>query len=203
MKKLLAILITAVLLLTLGACDKKEEAPTLDPSTVTEVAETFWEAYYLRDYATRFSLYCYDARGQWEAQAIEDNGSAEGFFAQAQKQADEKGIDVTVDSFDSYYAAYHQFFLDDVREQYGENTVTVTATDSVKMSEDLLPEFCANIINAVDEQFVDVEAVNAISEAYTVTVHIVIDGEIKDYSEHFLVQVVNYNGQWLVGSHSA
>lgn len=203
MRRLLALLTAVGMLLSLCACSKKAEDHTPDPTEATKLAETFIKAYYLRDYATRFSLCFYDARGQWEDAAIQDAGSAEAFFALAQKQADEKGIDATVDSFDSYYAAYHRFILEDVRETYGEYTVTTTATDSVKMTEERLSQFRNNLLSGAAKDYMDADALNAVTEAYTVTVHITIDGEKKDYDENYLVHLVRHNGQWLVADHSA
>ena len=207
MKKLLALLLAMVMLLALSACgNKAEEQPSPTdgtPDEVLSVAETFLEAYYLRDYATKFSMYLYDARKQWEDAAIKNLGSAEEFFATAQKQAEEKGIDVTVDSFDSYYAAYHRFILADCESIYGAYTVTTTATASVKMSADLLPQFRDNLLAGPSKDYMDAAVLNSINEVYTVTVNIVIDGEKKDYNENYLVYVVRYNNQWLVADHSA
>lgn len=205
MKKLLALLLAAVMLLALSACGKKAEEPSPTdgtPDEVLSVAETFLRAYYLRDYATKFSMYLYDARKQWEDEAIKSLGSAENFFATAQKQANEKGIEATVDSFDSYYAAYHRFILADCEEQYGEYTVATTATASVKMSAELLPQFRENLLAGPSKDYMDADVLNSINEVYTVTVNIVIDGEKKDYNENYLVYVVRYNNQWLVADHS-
>ena len=205
MKKLLALLTAILLLMTLCSCGEKEkqEDAAIDPTDVTRLAETFIEAYYLRDYATQFSLCLYDARGQWESKVIQENGSAEAFFATAQKQAEEKGIDAHVDSFDSYYAAYHQFILDDCRNLYGEYTLTTTAIDNVKMEADLLPQFRNNLLVGPSKEYMDEDVLNAITEVYTVTVNIVIDGEKKDYNEKYLVYVVNYQNQWLVADYAA
>ena len=202
-KKLTALLAAVILLLTLGGCGKKaENPPAIDPTEATRLAEAFVKAYYLRDYAARFPLCFYDAPARWEDAAIRDAGSAEEFFRLAQRQADEKGIEVTVDSFDSYYAAYRQFILDDVQEIYGDYTLTATATDSVKMSEDLLPQFRTNLLTGPAKEYIDADALNAVTEVYTVTVHIHIDGEKKEYDENYVVYVVNHNGQWLVADHS-
>ena len=202
-KKLTALLAAVVLLLTLGGCGKKaENPPAIDPTEATRLAETFVKAYYLRDYAARFPLCFYDARARWEDAAIRDAGSAEEFFQLAQRQADEKGIEVTVDSFDSYYSAYRQFILEDVQEIYGDYTLTTTATDSVKMGEDQLSQFRHNLLTGPAKEYIDADALNAVTEVYTVTVHIHIEGEKKNYDENYVVYVVNHNGQWLVADHS-
>ena len=206
MKKLLALLMAAVMLVTLcsGGNETEDDALTpIDPTEATRLVEAFIEAYYLRDYATQFSLCFYDARGQWEDKVIADNGTAEAFFAIAQRQADEKGIEVVVDSFDSYYAAYHRFILEDCRSIYGEYTLTVTTTANVKMAADLLPEFRSNLLSGPAKDYMDAAALEAIDEVYTVTVNLVIDGEKKDHSEHYLVYAVNHQGQWLVADYSA
>lgn len=193
---LILILLTAV---GLCACGKE---PARDPYDYEETAERFIEAYYLRDYATRFSLTFYDARRQWEDNAIKDTGSEEAFFATVQQQADEKGIDVTVDSFDSYYAAYHQFVLQDCQKMYGNYTVTTRATDSKKLEGETLDEFRRAQLGAIDANYVDADAFNAVTEAYTVTVNIRIDGDKNTYDENYLVHLVQHDGRWLVVSHS-
>lgn len=213
MKKLLAMLLAAAMLLTLCACGDKaadkdtnpsETAPsTLEaPATADEVATTFLRAYYFRDYITRFSLTFYDARRQWEDNAIQREGSAEAFFALTQQQAAEKGITVEIRSFDDYYKRFHQFSLDDTYNVYGENEVSVTVTESKKMTADELNEFRDKQLGALDEKYVDEDAYYAVTEAYVMTVKIVIDGTKKDYSESYRVYLVNHNGQWLVADHS-
>lgn len=211
MKRMLAMLTAAVLLLTLSACGKQAEDPTPDtsgsvasPDDATAVALTFVRALRTRDNLTRYSLLLYDARGAWEDSVVEAHGSAEAFFAEAKRQAEEKGIDVKTDinSFESYYAAYHQFILEDYRQIYGEYTVSTTVVESVKMTEERLAEFCDNLLNSLNSDLFDKEVLAAITEAYTITVNFSIDGEIKDSSEDYPVSVVYYNDQWLVASYS-
>ena len=93
MKRLLAVCVIAVTLLSLCACGKDggedtatttttttPSRPLEAPANVEEVATTFIRAYYLRDYATRFSMMFYDARQQWEDNAIKQEGSEEAFW---------------------------------------------------------------------------------------------------------------------------
>ena len=199
--RLLALLMALAMLLTLGGCDKPTEENA--PEQVTQTAEAFIKAYYLRDYVTQFSLCFHDARKQWEDKAINDLGSAQNFFALAQKQADEKGIKVTVDSFDTYYAAYHQFLLADVETTYGEHTLTVTATGCTKMEADQLAQFRNELLAGPAKEYMSTNALKAITEAYTVAVNIAIDGEKKDYNETYFVYMVNHKGKWLVADHSS
>ena len=206
MKKLLALLLAAVLVLTLGACGKpaeEEQKPLPSPADANTVAEAFIRAFRTRDFITRFSLYLYDARAAWEADTIAAHGSAEAFFAEAEKQAKEKGIDVTVDSFDSYYSAYYRYIQEDYQEIYGEHTITVTATGSVKMTDDLLPEFRTTLLEGPNGKKFDKAVLDSITEVYTITVNCTVQGEKKDFSEDYLVYVVNHDGRWLVANYSA
>jgi len=189
------------LLTAVGLCACGEQ-PVTDPYGYEGVAERFIEAYYMRDYATRFSLTFYNARGQWEDNAVANTGSEEEFFATAQQQAEDKGIDVTIDSFDSYYAAYYRFILQDCQELYGDYTVTTTATASEKLEGEALDEYREAQLGAIDANYIDADAFYAVTEAYTVTVNIHVDGEKKDYNENYLVNVVLHDGHWLVVSHS-
>lgn len=203
MKRITALLLAVAMLLTLGACGKKdEEKPAANPTEVSTLAENFIKAYYLRDYVTQFSMYLYDARKQWEDKAIEDVGSAKKFFELAQKQADDKGIDVTVTSFDSYYEAYRQFILEDCRNLYGEYKLTTTATGVTKLTEEELPHFRNELLIGPSKEYMDEKTLNAIDEVYIVIVNISVDGEKRDYNENYRVYVVNHNGKWLVADHS-
>ena len=218
MKRLLAVCVIAVTLLSLCACGKGKDdgkgtttttittttqsRPMEAPTNVEEVATTFVRAYYLRDYATRFSMMFYDARKQWEDNAIKQEGSEEAFCATVQQQANDKGIDVDIHSFDDYYAHYHQFILNDISNMYGEYQVVTTVSESKRMAGDELNQFRDKQLGALDPKYVDAEAFHAVTEAYTVTVNIVIDGTKKDYNEFYNVYLVLHNGQWLVVEHT-
>ena len=193
---------TAVLLCGLCACggDSDDDSAAAAPE---EVAEEFIEAYWLRDYLTQFEMLSYDGRAQWEAEVIEDLGSKEAFFTVAQQQADEKGIEVTVDSFDAYFAAYRQYILESSYELYGDYTLTTTATQTVKMTEDLLPQFRENLLSGPSADYMDAEMLVADTEVYTISVNIIIDGTKQDYNEVYLVYVIRHAGQWLVADYSA
>lgn len=212
MKRLLAVCVIAVMLLSLCACGKDggedttttttPSRPLEAPANVEEVATTFIRAYYLRDYATRFSMMFYDARQQWEDNAIKQEGSEEAFLAIVQQQAESKGIDVDIQSFDDYYAHYHQFSLDDTYNMYGEYEVITTVTESTRMDGEELNQFRDKQLSAIDPKYIDADAFHAVTEAYTVTVHIVINGSKKNYSESYNVYLVLHDGQWLVVAHT-
>ena len=205
MKKLMALLLGVWMLLTLCSCGK--DAPTNTPSTVpddvAQTAEAFIKAYYMRDYLTQFSLCFHDARRQWEDKAIQDLGSEQNFLALAQKQANEKGIDVKVDSFETYYTSYREFMIADVAQTYGEYTLTVTSTGCTKMDDGKLKEFCNGLLSGAAKDYLHAGDLRAITDAYTVSVNIVIDGEKKSYNETYFVYLVNHQGNWLVADHTS
>ncbi len=212
MKRLFTVLLAAIMLLSLCACKKPADnspdttptttGPMEAPASASDVATTFIRAYYLRDYATRFSLTFYDSRQQWEDNAIKAEGSAENFFDKVQQQADDKGIEATIDSFDSYYYYYHKFILTDVLDMYGKYTLTIQAIESKRMDDEELNTFRDKLLDAIDAKYIDAEAFHAVTEAYELKVNIRIDGEKQTYNENYLVQVVNHNGEWQVASHS-
>lgn len=200
-KKWICLILALAMVCGLCACGE-EDTPVTPSTNYEQVAERFIEAYYLRDYATRFSLTFYEARRHWEDGAIADNGSAEAFFAEAQKQAQEKGVEVTVDSFDSYYTAYHQFILQDCQDIYGDHTVTVKATESKKLESDLLAELVNTQLEAIDADYIDEDALRAVTDAYMVSVTLTIDGEKKEHTADYSVYVVWHNNNWWVLTHS-
>lgn len=198
-KKWISLLLALVMVCGLCACGQDDTPPT----NYEQVAEEYIEAYYLRDYAKRFSLTFYEARRHWEDNTIAENGSAEAFFAEAQKQAEAKGIDVTVDSFDSYYAAYHQFILKDCADIYGEGyEMTVKATESTKLAGDPLTELVETQLGAIDKDYIDEVALRAVTDAYMVSVQLEIDGEKKAHSASYTVYLVCHNKSWWVLTHS-
>lgn len=209
MRKTLALLTAAVLLLALCACGQQTNNPdtsgaVVPPADANTVAETFVRALRTRDNLTCYSLLLYDARGAWEADAINAHGSEQAFFDEVKRQAKEKGIKLTsdIDSFESYYAAYHQFILEDYRQAYGEHTFSTKVVESVKMTEDEVAKFRENLLNSLNKDRFDEDVLAAITEVYTVTVNFSVDGEIKDFSENYPTSVVYYNDQWLIASYS-
>lgn len=210
-KKILAGVMAVLLLVGLTACGKDNSKGQTPTTTNTPIpigdkeiyAEQFITAYMMRDHATRYAMYCYDARGRWEDTVTNQNGgSPEAFFAEAQKQANEKGLNYTIDTFDSYLSAYHQFILTDYINIYGTYAISATATKCEKQDAETVAKTIDGVLQAVDEAYLDVDAVKAITEAYTITVEWKVDGELKDLTEHMLVQVVLYKGEWRVASHS-
>ena len=197
--RLLSLMLVMLLVGGLCACGEEPDSAPLDHEAT---AERFIEAYYLRDMATRFSLTFYNARQKWEDETIAYQGSEEEFFAEAQKQADEKGIEADIHSFDDYFAAYYKFIQQDCQATYGDYTVTTEVTESTKMDADTFATFCDSLLGAIDEKYIDGDALRAVTEAYTLNVHIQIDGTLKDYSESYLVHMVLHEGKWLVASHS-
>lgn len=208
-KRIWALLTAAVLLLALGACGRQKKDPdtagtVASPGDANTVAETFVRALRTRDNLTCYSLLLYDARSAWEESAVKNHGSEQAFFDEVKRQAEEKGIELTsdIDSFESYYAAYHQFILEDYRQIYGEHTFSTKVVESVKLTEDEVATFRENLLNSLSKSLFDEEVLAQITEVYTVTVNFSVDGELKDFSEDYPTSVVYYNGQWLIASYS-
>ena len=202
-KKWMCLLLALVMVCGLCACGK-EDAPVTPSDDYTQVAEEFLEAYYLRDYVKQYSMTFFDARQRREDALIQQEGSAEAFFAYAQKQAkDEHNLDVSIQSFDDYFNAYHQFYLESAKDVYGAYTMEVKTTAVKKLEGSILATFIDKQLEALDEKYVDVNAYRAITDAYLLTVNIAIDGEKKDYNENYLVYVVYHNSRWWVAEHSA
>lgn len=205
MKKWLAAVSAAVLLLTLSACGKKEEGPDLinAPETVDELATTFIRAYYLKDMLTSHPLYLHDARQRWEDQILKDHKTEEAFCDVVQKQADEKGMSVEIHSFDDYLREFHQRMLVQLEEKHGKYTVSADVTACTQMNEEQLASFCASLSGGTFAEYTTEEQIAKITEGYTLTVDFRIDGEIKDYEQPYTVHAVLCDGQWKVASHSA
>ena len=207
-KKRLPWILAAIALLTVVAIivgvvyftepPKKQYAP----NTPEGVSEAFIKAYYTRDYVTRFSMTYHNTRQQWEDNAVKNTGSQEQFFAISQQQADERGIEADIHSFDDYYACYYAFIQEDMQAMYGDYTLTTQATESKKLSEDELAKKKADLLAAVDAKYVDAAGLDSVTEGYTITVKIRIEGTLKTYSESYLVHVILYDGQWVVIDHS-
>ena len=198
----LAALLVLAMVCGLCACGS-DDAPVTPSGDYEQVAEEFLEAYYLRDYVKQYSLMFFNARQQREDNLIKQEGSAEAFFAFAQKQAkDEHDLDVNIQSFDDYFNAYHQFYLASAKDVYGTYTMEVKTTAAKKLEGSILTEFINKQLGAIDEKYVDEAAYRAITDAYLLTVNITIDGEKKDYNENYLVYMVYHNNQWWVAEHS-
>lgn len=205
-KKWICFILAAVLACSLCACgdkgDDQQKVP-YDPTNHEQVAMAFTEALYLRDYATQFSLTYYNARLQREDMYIKDHGSVEAFCEYVQKQAQEKGLDVTINSFDDYYAAYHQVYKNSSYDIYGEYTMTTTIAKSEKLEGDALKKYYDDQIGHMDARYLDGDTLRGLTNAYRVTVRLHVDGEKKDYNENCLIHLVFHEGRWQIVSHSS
>lgn len=200
MIKRITIWMLVMVMLAAVGCSKKEE--TAHPAEAQKVAEQLIEAYVARDYATRFDLYCYDARSQWEDEKLRAGkfDSEEAFCADAQQGTIEQGLDYTIENFDDWLYVNHQMDLYFKKETYGDYTLTVTTVGCTKKDEQTTKQIREDLL-AFNGEYADAKIINTITEAYTVRVHAVIDGDIKDWEETYDVHVVRCDDRWLVASH--
>lgn len=172
------------------------------PNTPEGVSETFIKAYYTRDYVTRFSLTYHNTRQQWEDNAVKNTGSQEQFFAISQQQADERGIEAEIHSFDDYYACYYRFIQEDMKAMFGNYTLTTEVIESTPMDTEELVRKKADLLGAVDTKYVDKAGLDTVTEGYTVNIRLTVKGTLKTHTESYLVHVILYDGRWAVISHS-
>ena len=214
MKKLLALLLAATMLLTLCACgnknDQKDEGDTTPaygdppPEDIAAAAEAFIIAYCTQDRLAMFDMYCYDALQQWKDKAVTESGKTEAeICAEAQAQADENGFtfDYPIDTLDKYLQAYHEIDLQYKDEAYGAYTIKVEVLGSVEMTAERVAEYRGIILGAGGD-YADVDAVNAITTIHEVTVRLLIEGEKKTKDETYSVYIANFKGEWHVAGHT-
>lgn len=222
MKKVLALLLVTIALLGLCACgndadgDKQPTATNPPPSTtvtygppppedVGAVAEAFISAYCQHDRLTYFPMYCYDHRGAELAKIIANGQTEAEFCAEAKRQLEAKeelDLDMPINSFDDFLAAKYEADKIYKKDAYGAYTVTVKALGSEPLDATTLNDTRSALMARWDEKCFDVDAMNAITDGHIVTVEIFIDGEKKDWLEHYRVLIVPYKGEWRVLSHS-
>ena len=222
MKRILAILLAAVMLLGLCACgkDSQSQQPTSTNSTppsttvtygppppedVGAVAEKFIFAYRQEDRLTYFPMYCYDHRGAELAKILANGQTEEEFCAEAKRQLEEKedlNLDMPINNFDDFLAAKYEADKIYKKDAYGAYSVTTKALGSQPLDATTLDDTRSALMARWDEKCFDVDAMNAISDGHIVTVEIFIDGEKKDLHEKYRVLVVPYKGEWRILSHS-
>lgn len=221
MKKILAMLLAATLLLGLCSCgkekdDAKQPTNSTPPSTtvtygppppedVGAVAEKFIFAYRQEDRLTYFPMYCYDHRGAELAKIIANGQTEAEFCAEAKRQLEEKedlDLDMPINSFDDFLAAKYEADKIYKKDAYGTYTVTTKALGSQPLDATTLDDTRSALMARWDEKCFDVDAMNAITDGHVVTVEIFIDGEKKDLHEKYRVLVVPYKGEWRILSHS-
>ena len=214
MKRFLAILLAATLLLTLCACknkDKEKDAPTITtttarfeaPDNVEDLATQFIRAYYLKDLTTQHNLLLHDARQEWEERQLKDHQTEEAFCAVVQQQADEQGLDVNIRSFDDYLREFHKRCLEQMPTVYGEHTLSITVTSSVKLNSEELADLVDDLSGGFFRPYIEDEQLEKITEGYVVTVDYSVDGELKDFHQAHTVKAVKCDGQWRVGTYTS
>lgn len=209
MKKLLALLLAAMMLLSLAACgnnakkeNKTEKAPSETPKKVEDLAVKFMRAYYLEDALTYYPLYFHDARQEWEDRILKDHKTEKAFCEVVQQQAENKGMSVNIQSFDDYLAEYHKLVPQWLEEKHGKYTLSVKVASSVKMTDEALKTTCDNLTGGFLYKYVDDQKVKKITEGYQLAVVVRIDGKIQDFEQSYDVSMVLCDGQWLVATHT-
>lgn len=212
MKRFLAILLAATLLLTLCACKSKDKdagnttttARSEAPDNVEDLAIQFIRAYQLNDLLTQHSLLLHDARQEWEERQLKDHQTEEAFCTVVQQQADAKGLDVNIQSFDDYLRESHNHFLkQEMPQAYGDHTVSVTIISSVKMNDKELADCINRLSSGFFSPYIEESLLGKITEGYTVAVDYRVDGELKDYHQTHTVYAVKCDGTWKVGSYTS
>ena len=215
MKRFLTILLAATLLLTLCACESKEKDKENDPSITTttarfeapdnveDLATQFIRAYYLKDLTTQHNLLLHDARQEWEERQLKDHQTEEAFCSVVQQQANEQGLDVNIRSFDDYLREFHKRCLEQMPTVYGEYTLSITVTGSVKMNDEELADFVGELSGGFFSPYIEEAQLANITEGYVVTVDYSVDGELKDYHQAHTVKAVKCDGQWRVGTYTS
>lgn len=203
-KRLVALVLATTILLTLGACKKKQPdaiSIPVEPGTAEEAAVNFVKAFYAKDYLTLFSLYIHDERQQWIDTRLKGQTEEE-FLAEAQRQADEKGMDVTIQTLDDYFTEFHKRFDVEAKEQYGAYTITADVTATTKLDEAALSKLIGEVNGGFSGTYVNEELLGKITEGHHVTVDYRITGEKKEYHQPYEVYVVLCDGKWLVANHT-
>ena len=203
---IIAIAVIAVAAVVVGILyfmpPKKEAEPAAEPSDCEQTAQRFIEAYLTKDRLTQFDLFFYDARTQWEDNILKDHKTEEAFCDVVQQQADEQGIQVTINNFGDYLQEFHRQWKVDAQEVYGDYTVKVTATAVEAYSEEKSTQYVASAVGAQgSEYFADVSP-DTVKQIYAVKVNGVIEGSLKTHNENYTVFLINYEGQWRVIGHT-
>lgn len=202
-KRLLALLLATILLLSLCACKKKQPEPVREaPESAEEMAVRFIRAYYLKDYHTQFSLCIYDARQHWIDHRLAGQ-TIEEFCQEAQRQADEKGMSVNIQTLDDYFTEFYNVGLVQLEEMYGEHTISAEVTSSTKMDEAALTDLLGDVSSGFFGDYVEQERLDKVTEGYKVIVDFHIDGEKRQYNQSYDVSAVLCDGQWLVAGHTS
>lgn len=213
MKRFLAVLLTVTFLMTLCACKNKDKDATSNttttarfeaPGNVEDLAIQFIRAYHLNDLTTQHNLLLHDARREWEERQLKDHKTEEAFCTVVQQQADERGLDVTIRSFDDYLRESHNHFLkQEMPQAYGAYTVSATISSSVKMNEKELADCINRLSSGFFAPYIEESQFEKITEGYTVVVDFRIDGELKDYHQPHTIKAVKCDGQWRVGTYTS
>ena len=212
MKRFLAILLAATLLLTLCACQKDEDGDGNQTTTTArfdapqkaeDLAVQFVLAYNLKNLLTQHDLLLHDARQEWEERQLKDHQTEEAFCAVVQQQADEKGLDVDIQSFDDYLREFHNLYLKELPTVYGEYTLSATVSGSTKMSKEELDAFIDDLSGGFYSDYIDDAQLKKITAGYTVVVDYSVNGELKDYHLAHTIKVVKCDGKWKVGSYTS
>lgn len=200
MKKVLALLLAAVMLLSFTACGDNDSKKDKDNNkggnqTVANDAEAIAEAAILatqmEDYRAMIDLCFFDYAGHLKKGALEEFDSESEFFEMMGTQ-----YDTTIKSWDDVFTAVYNAAKKSCAEYYGKDYKTSTKViRSRDLTKDKLAELTAEWATEYGG-FYDAAKLAAVTEAKEITVKATIKGSEGEDSVNFIAIVIKYDGQW-------
>lgn len=196
MKKLFALLLAVAMLLTLTACGDKDKGDKGVANNPEAVAKAFVKAELLQDVREVKDLYAYDYEAELKDEAIDEFGDEETFFEEFGEEIGEK-----ISSWNAAYAAAKKMYKEQLEEEFGKYTLSVSVTDTIEMDEDELEDVKGDLEDYVSDGYLSAKDWKSIEEGVIVTVEIVIEGEEDEEESIFDVYLVKVDGKWKVADY--
>ena len=176
------------------AITAEQSGPTATPESV---AQSYVEAELTGDAETLIAVSAGDVRGASEYMMA---GYEDDLFEEIVLAAEDVGLDVTVDDWDSYYDAVKEITAVVLADTYGEDyAISTEITSAEDMDEETL-EAARTIVT--DNACIDYIDPDLITEGKFMVVELYVEGsEDYDYFD-YVVPVVKYDGAWTVLDYS-
>ena len=185
----LCMIVATVISVGVLAITSEQNEPIV--ATPESAAQEYVKAGITGDMEALFAVSAGDVQGSFESMMADYEDE---YFESLVSSAEDRGLDVTVDSWDSYYSAMKEISNVALADTYGEDYASSTEITYIEDMDEEMLEACRTMVT--DDACIDYIDPELITEGKFMVVELYVEGsEDYDYFDH-VVPVVKYDGAW-------